>query len=52
MSKSPEKIFESVKKNLLSEELGGVVSLKPINKIEPSEKADWETKFDNFLAEN
>ena len=52
MSKSPEKIFESVKKNLLSEELGGVISLKPINKIEPSEKADWETKFDNFLAEN
>jgi len=52
MSKSTEKIFESVKNKLLNEELGGVISLKPINKIEASPKADWETKFDNFLAEN
>ena len=44
--KNAEKLF----KELLNENLG-YIDLKPINKIEATPKADYETKFAEFLAE-
>jgi len=38
-------------KELINEELGQVVTLKPINTIEASNKDPFWTKFENFLAE-
>ncbi len=38
-------------KELINEELGQVVTLKPINTIEASAKDPFWTKFENFLAE-
>ena len=38
-------------RSVISEELGGVIGLEPINTNEPREKENWETKFANFLAE-
>jgi len=46
------KEFSSKKdKELINEELGQVVTLKPINTIEASPKEPFWTKFENFLAE-
>jgi len=38
-------------RGVINEELGGVVTLKPINNIEASPKESWETKFETFLSE-
>ena len=56
MNKSSDQIFENVKNTLLKEELGGVVSLQPLVKLTSEDfnpnKQAWESKFENFLAEN
>ena len=48
-----EKILKS--KNIINEELGGVVTLKPVNTLTSADfnpnKAEWENKFEQFLAE-
>ena len=48
-----KKSLETKEENLLKEDIGGMVDLKPITKIETlnSPKADWENKFDAYLAE-
>lgn len=48
-----KKSLETKEENLLKEDIGGMVDLKPITKIETlnSPKADWENKFDTYLAE-
>ena len=48
-----KKSLETKEENVLNEEIGGMVDLKPITKIETlnSPKADWENKFDAYLAE-
>ncbi len=48
-----KKSLETKEENLLKEDIGGIVDLKPITKIETlnSPKADWENKFDTYLAE-
>ena len=38
-------------RGVISEALGQVVTMKPINTIESSQKESWETKFSKFLAE-
>ena len=60
MKQTPEQLFEQLskefapkkEKEVINEELGGVVELKPINKIEPTTKEPFWTKFESFLAEN
>ena len=48
-----EKILKS--KNVINEELGGVVTLKPVNTLTSEDfnpnKEAWENKFANYLAE-
>ena len=48
-----KKSLETKEENLLKEDIGGMVDLKPITKIETlnSPKTDWENKFDAYLAE-
>ena len=48
-----KKSLETKEENLLKEDIGGIVDLKPITKIETlnSPKANWENKFDAYLAE-
>ena len=48
-----KKSLETKEENVLNEEIGGMVDLKPITKIETlnSPKANWENKFDAYLAE-
>ena len=48
-----KKSLETKEENLLKEDIGGIVDLKPITKIETlnSPKTDWENKFDAYLAE-
>jgi len=43
--KKPNEIFKLVNENL------GYTDLQPINNLEPTPKADYETKFSEFLAE-
>ena len=50
--KNSEKIFESVKKGLINENLTGYVDLQPVNNLEASPKEDFENKFAEFLAED
>ena len=59
MKNTPNQLFEQLSKEfsskkdkeLLNEELGQIVTLKPINTIEASAKDPFWTKFENFLAE-
>jgi len=59
MKHTPNQLFEQLSKEfsskkdkeLINEELGQVVTLKPINTIEASAKDPFWTKFENFLAE-
>ncbi len=59
MKNTPNQLFEQLSKEfsskkdkeLINEELGQVVTLKPINTIEASAKDPFWTKFENFLAE-
>ena len=59
MKHTPNQLFEQLSKEfsskkdkeLLNEELGQIVTLKPINTIEASAKDPFWTKFENFLAE-
>ena len=59
MKQTPEQLFNQLKeefvpkkeKEAINEELGGVVELKPIAKIEPTTKEPFWTKFESFLAE-
>jgi len=48
-----EKILKS--KNVINEELGGVVTLKPVNTLTSEDfnpnKESWENKFEQYLAE-
>ena len=48
-----KKSLETKEENTLNEGIGGMVDLKPITKIETlnSPKANWENKFDAYLAE-
>ena len=48
-----KKSLETKDENLLKEDIGGIVDLKPITKIETlnSPKENWENKFDAYLAE-
>ena len=47
------KNLKAKNKNLIKEDLGGIVDLKPITKITSlnTPKEDWENKFDAYLAE-
>ena len=59
MKQTSNQLFEQLSKEfspkkdkeLINEELGQVVTLKPINTIEASAKDPFWTKFENFLAE-
>ena len=59
MKQTPNQLFEQLSKEfsskkdkeLINEELGQIVTLKPINTIEASAKDPFWTKFENFLAE-
>ena len=59
MKQTPNQLFEQLSKEfapkkdkeLINEELGQVVTLKPINTIEASNKDPFWTKFETFLAE-
>jgi len=59
MKQTPNQLFEQLSKEfsskkdkeLINEELGQIVTLKPINTIEASAKEPFWTKFENFLAE-
>ncbi len=59
MKQTPNQLFEQLSKEfspkkdkeLINEELGQVITLKPINTIEASPKEPFWTKFENFLAE-
>tara|TARA_A100001515_G_scaffold122630_1_gene106194 strand:+ start:778 stop:1854 length:1077 start_codon:yes stop_codon:yes gene_type:complete len=50
--KNSKQIFDQVKKQLIEENIGGYVDLKPINNLEPTPKTDFEKKFEAFLAED
>ena len=60
MKQTPEQLFEQLskefapkkEKEVINEELGKVVELKPIAKLEPTTKEPFWTKFESFLAEN
>ena len=59
MKQTPNQLFKQLSKEfspkkdkeLINEELGQIVTLKPINTIEASPKDPFWTKFENFLAE-
>ena len=59
MKQTSQELFEQLSKEfgpkkakeVINEELGQVVTLKPINTIEASPKEPFWTKFENFLAE-
>ncbi|MCP4764269.1 MAG: hypothetical protein GY870_21020 [archaeon] len=59
MKQTSNQLFEQLSKEfspkkdkeLINEELGQIVTLKPINTIEASPKDPFWTKFENFLAE-
>ncbi len=59
MKQTPNQLFKQLSKEfsskkdkeLINEELGQIVTLKPINTIEASAKDPFWTKFENFLAE-
>ena len=59
MKQTPNELFEQLSKEftpkkdkeLINEEMGQVVTIKPINQIEPSLKEPFWTKFENFLSE-
>ena len=59
MKQTPNQLFEQLSKEfspkkdkeLINEELGQIVTLKPINTIEASPKDPFWTKFENFLSE-
>lgn len=38
-------------RSVISETLGGVIDLQPVNTIEARPEANWETAFKNFLSE-
>ena len=48
-----KKSLETKDKTILKEDLGGIVDLHPITKIDTlnSPKQEWETKFEQYLAE-
>ena len=48
-----KKSLETKNKTILKEDLGGIVDLHPITKIDTlnSPKQEWETKFEQYLAE-
>ena len=48
-----KKSLETKNKTILKEDLGGIVDLHPITKINTlnSPKQEWETKFEQYLAE-
>lgn len=48
-----KKSLETKDENILKEDIGGIVDLKPITKIETlnSPKENWENKFEAYLAE-
>ena len=59
MKQTPNQLFEQLSKEfspkkdkeLINEELGQVVTLKPVNTIDANPKEPFWTKFENFLAE-
>ena len=59
MKQTSQQLFEQLskefspkkEKEIINEELGQVVTMKPINTIEPRAKADWENKFAQYLNE-
>jgi len=59
MKHTPEQLFEQLsqefspkkEKEVINEALGEVITIKPINTIEPSLKEPFWTKFESFLAE-
>ena len=59
MKQTPEQLFNQLSqefsskkdKEVINEALGEIVELKPINKIEPTTKEPFWTKFESFLAE-
>tara|TARA_Y100000114_G_scaffold148502_1_gene161520 strand:+ start:9 stop:1571 length:1563 start_codon:yes stop_codon:yes gene_type:complete len=59
MKQTPNELFKQLSKEftpkkdkeLINEEMGQVVTIKPINQIEPSLKEPFWTKFENFLSE-
>ena len=59
MKQTPEQLFEQLsqeftpkkEKEVINEALGEVITIKPINTIEPSLKEPFWTKFESFLAE-
>ena len=60
MKQTPNELFEQLsgeftpkkEKEVINEEIGKVVELKPITKLEPTVKEPFWTKFENYLAEN
>ena len=59
MKQTPNELFKQLSgeftpkkdKEVINEELGGVVDLKPITKMEPSTKEPFWKKFESFIAE-
>merc|ERR1712231_4545 len=59
MKQTPNQLFERLSKEfsskkdkeLINEELGRIVTLKPLVQMEPTVKEPFWTKFENFLAE-
>ena len=59
MKQTPQQLFEQLsgefapkkEKKVINEELGKVVELKPLVKLEPTAKEPFWTKFESFLAE-
>ena len=59
MKQTPQELFEQLSKEfgpkkakeVISEELGKVVELKPLVQLEPTAKEPFWSKFENFLAE-
>jgi len=59
MKQTPNQLFEQLSKEfsskkdkeLINEELGQIITLKPLVKMEASVKEPFWTKFENFLAE-
>ena len=59
MKKTPNKLFEQLskeftskkEKEVINEELGKIVELKPLVQLEPTAKEPFWTKFESFIAE-
>ena len=59
MKQTPNQLFEQLskefnskkEKEVINEELGKIVTLKPLVQMEASPKEPFWTKFENFLAE-